>query len=217
MTISSTPRTVRQPCVGRTEKWPEERGRVGGVGRFASVTLAVVSLLMLPNAPVLAQTAAPTASPQPQHAPVHRATPPRAASAGSAADASERPVLPRLIAIAPPEDDDAIPRFALYAARDIEQLGLQFPPQAANGSMGSSGSTDNEVIVTMSLRDSATTRMRDFSRAHMNEPMTLIVDGVEMITATIRSELGGKFQLQMPKEKARLLFQRVLAKAGPAT
>ncbi len=46
---------------------------------------------------------------------------------------------------------------------------------------------------------------------------TLIVDGVEMLTATIRPELGGKFQLPMPKEKARLLFQRVLARAGPAT
>jgi len=196
-------------------RWPDEGGCGAVFGRFASVALAAVALLMLSNAPVLAQTAAPTATPQTQHAPVHRATPPRAASAGSAADSSERPVLPRLIAIAPPEDDDdVIPRFALYAARDIEQLGLQFPAQAANGS---SGSTDTEVIITMSLRDSATTRMRDFSRQHMNEPMTLIVDGVEMITATIRSELGGKFQLQMPKEKARLLFQRVLAKAGPAT
>lgn len=217
MTISSTPRTVRQPCIGRMARWPDEGSCAGVFGRFASVIIAAVALLSLPNAPVLAQTAAPTATPQTQHAPVHRAAPPRVASAGSASDASERPVLPRLIAIAAPEDDDIIARFALYAARDIEQLGLQFPAQAANGSMGSSGSTDTDVIITMSLRDSATTRMRDFSRQHMNEPMTLIVDGVEMITATIRSELGGKFQLQMPKEKARLLFQRVLAKAGPAT
>ncbi|WP_150577211.1 hypothetical protein [Pandoraea aquatica] len=196
------------------ERWPDKGGRSAVFGRFAAVVFAAVALLSLPNAPALAQTAALTATPQAQHAPAHRATPPRAASAGSATDASERPVLPRLIAIAPPDDDDAIPRFALYAARDIEQLGLQFPAQAPNGA---SASTDTEVIITMSLRDSATTRMRDFSRQHMNEPMTLIVDGVEMITATIRSELGGKFQLQMPKEKARLLFQRVLAKAGPAT
>ena len=47
--------------------------------------------------------------------------------------------------------------------------------------------------------------------------VTLIVDGVEMLTAMIRPEPGGKFQLPMPKEKARLLFQRVLARAGPAT
>ncbi|VVE84247.1 hypothetical protein PSP31121_04657 [Pandoraea sputorum] len=214
MTISSTPRTVRQPCIGRMGRSPDKSGCRAVLGRFASVTITAVTLLSLSNSPVLAQTAAPTATPQTQHAPVHRATPPRAASAGSASGASERPVLPRLVAIAPPDDDDAIPRFALYAARDIEQLGLQFPAQAANGS---SGSTDTEVIITMSLRDSATTRMRDFSRQHINEPMTLIVDGVEMITATIRSELGGKFQLQLPKEKARLLFQRVLAKAGPAT
>ncbi|VVE39927.1 hypothetical protein PSO31014_04078 [Pandoraea soli] len=131
--------------------------------------------------------------------------------ATASADTAERPALPRLVAIATPENDDGIPRFALFAARDIEQLGLQFPAQDGVAP------ADVEVVITMSLRDSATERMRDFSRQHMNEPMTLIVDGVEMLTATIRSELGGKFQLQMPKEKARLLFQRVLAKAGPAT
>ncbi|AKK23876.1 hypothetical protein [Pandoraea oxalativorans] len=176
-------------------RWPDEGSRTAVFGRFASVTVVAVALLLLSNASVLAQTAAATATPRTQHAPVHRATPPRTASAGSAVDASDRPALPRLIAIAAPEDDDAIARFALYAARDIEQLGLQFPAQTANGS------TDTEVVITMSLRDSASARMRDFSRQHMNEPMTLIVDGVEMITATIRSELGGKFQLQMPKEK----------------
>lgn len=148
------------------------------------------------------------------HAPVHRPAPAHAASgaaAATAATAKDRPVLPRLIAIATPEPDDAIPRFALYAARDIETMGLQFPMQAEGIA------PDGDVVITLSLREGATTRMRDFSRQHMNEPMTLIVDGVEMLTATIRSELGGKFQLQMPKEKARLLFQRVLAKAGPAT
>jgi len=148
------------------------------------------------------------------HAPVHRPAPAHAASgatAATAATADDRPVLPRLIAIATPEPDDAIPRFALYAARDIETMGLQFPMQAEGIA------PDGDVVITLSLREGATTRMRDFSRQHMNEPMTLIVDGVEMLTATIRSELGGKFQLQMPKEKARLLFQRVLAKAGPAT
>ncbi|VVE47377.1 hypothetical protein PIN31009_04449 [Pandoraea iniqua] len=148
------------------------------------------------------------------HAPVHRPAPAHAASGAAAASTStadDRPVLPRLIAIATPEPDDAIPRFALYAARDIETMGLQFPMQAEGIA------PDGDVVITLSLREGATTRMRDFSRQHMNEPMTLIVDGVEMLTATIRSELGGKFQLQMPKEKARLLFQRVLAKAGPAT
>ncbi|WP_160118101.1 hypothetical protein [Pandoraea pulmonicola] len=102
-------------------------------------------------------------------------------------------------------------RFALYAARDIELLGLQFPAKTEGSP------PDADVVITMHLRDSAAARMRDFSRAHMNEQMTLIVDGVEMVTAMIGSELGGRFQLQMPKEKARLLFQRVLAKAGPAT
>ncbi|AKM29635.1 hypothetical protein AB870_05090 [Pandoraea faecigallinarum] len=142
---------------------------------------------------------------------------PRTASGAGAsspsADAATSPALPRLIAITPQDNDD-IARFALYAARDIEQLGLQFPAHASNAG---NASPDTEVVITMSLRDGATSRMRDFSRQHMNEPMTLIVDGVEMLTATIRSELGGKFQLQLPKDKARLLFQRVLAKAGPAT
>lgn len=178
----------------------------------------LTALLALCGVPALAQTTTPHTASQPAasaHAPVHRATAPHTASGSGAstttAGADDRPVLPRLIAIATPEDNDAIPRFALYAARDIEQLGLQFPAQADNAS------SDTEVVITMSLRDSATTRMRDFSRQHMNEPMTLVVDGVDMLTATIRSELGGKFQLQMPKEKARLLFQRVLAKAGPTT
>ncbi|VVE26466.1 hypothetical protein PIN31115_03413 [Pandoraea iniqua] len=163
------------------------------------------------------QSSAPAASSSASphiHAPVHRPAPAHAASgatAATAANADDRPVLPRLIAIATPEPDDAIPRFALYAARDIETMGLQFPMQAEGIA------PDGDVVITLSLREGATTRMRDFSRQHMNEPMTLIVDGVEMLTATIRSELGGKFQLQMPKEKARLLFQRVLAKAGPAT
>ncbi|VVD81638.1 hypothetical protein PAN31108_01136 [Pandoraea anhela] len=156
-----------------------------------------------------------SAAPSPSGKPRSQAAAPSIASGGSASgtspDTDERVATPRLIAIATPETDNDIPRFALYAARDIEQLGLQFPAQTANAS------PDSEVVVTMRLRDSATTRMRDFSRQHLNEPMTLIVDGVEMLTATIRSELGGKFQLQLPKEKARLLFQRVLAKAGPAT
>ncbi len=190
--------------------------------RAGACTAWLAALLALGSLPAIAQTASsPGAT---AHAPAHRpvggsagsvrhAAPASGASATQAApgDANDRPVLPRLIAIATPEDDDDIPRFALYAARDIEQLGLQFPAQ--NGGAGQ----DVDVVITMSLRDSATTRMRDFSRQHMNEPMTMIVDGVEMLTATIRSELGGKFQLQMPKEKARLLFQRVLAKAGPAT
>lgn len=137
---------------------------------------------------------------------------PASAPAAAAVRTSPADALPRLVAIqAPADDDDAIPRFALYAARDIETLGLQLTaqPEGANA--------DTDVVVTLSLRDGATRRMRDFSHQHMNEPMTLIVDGVEMLTATIRSELGGRFALQMPKEKARLLFQRVLAKAGPAT
>ncbi|VVE32548.1 hypothetical protein PTE31013_03752 [Pandoraea terrigena] len=58
---------------------------------------------------------------------------------------------------------------------------------------------------------------RKLSRRPMNEPMTQIVDGVAMLIAAIRSAPGGKFPLQIPKEKARLLFQRVLAKAGPVT
>ncbi|MGC7405753.1 hypothetical protein ACPWR0_17320 [Pandoraea pneumonica] len=179
----------------------------------SNVTVVIAAVIALVSPVVEAQT-----SPAPHlHAPVHRPAPAHAASGAAAANAAttanadDRPVLPRLIAIATPEPDDAIPRFALYAARDIETMGLQFPMQAEGVA------PDGDVVITLSLREGATTRMRDFSRQHMNEPMTLIVDGVEMLTATIRSELGGKFQLQMPKEKARLLFQRVLAKAGPAT
>ncbi|WP_087691602.1 MULTISPECIES: hypothetical protein [unclassified Pandoraea] len=189
-----------------------------------TVVIAAVMALASPIAGAQTSSAAPpgqssapaassSASPH-IHAPVHRPAPAHAASgatAATAATADDRPVLPRLIAIATPEPDDAIPRFALYAARDIETMGLQFPMQVEGIA------PDGDVVITLSLREGATTRMRDFSRQHMNEPMTLIVDGVEMLTATIRSELGGKFQLQMPKEKARLLFQRVLAKAGPAT
>ncbi|WP_157123232.1 hypothetical protein [Pandoraea vervacti] len=172
----------------------------------------------------MAQTGASQPSPHTPGPAPHRAATPHSAPGTGAPGApgasgasttppaiTERPALPRLVAITPPDNDDDIARFALYAARDIEQLGLQFPAQAANAA------PDTEVVITMRLRDGATSRMRDFSRQHMNEPMTLIVDGVEMLTATIRSELGGKFQLQLPKEKARLLFQRVLAKAGPAT
>lgn len=208
VTTASNPKAVRQSCAGFATR------RLG-----AGLTLTVaVALASLTSLPALAQTVAPPGTTPPAasaHPPAHRHGPARTPPANTAstvtADTADRPVLPRLIAIATPEDDDAIPRFALFAARDIEQLGLQFPAQ--NGDVP----TDTEVVITMSLRDSASIRMRDFSRQHMNEPMTLIVDGVEMLTATIRSELGGKFQLQMPKEKARLLFQRVLAKAGPAT
>lgn len=201
MTTGSNPGTVRRSCA---------------LCALCAPTFA--ALLTLAGLPATAQpAAAPAASP---HAPVHRpggthasgankGTAPAGATSASAAD--DRPALPRLVAIATPESDDDIARFALYAARDIEQLGLQFP--ARNEPLGQ----DVDVVITMSLRESATTRMREFSRQHMNEPMTLIVDGVEMLTATIRSELGGKFQLQMPKEKARLLFQHVLARAGPAT
>lgn len=180
----------------------------------ATFVIAAVMAAVIAFASPIAGAQTPS-SPSPHvHAPVHRPAPAHTASsaaAASAQNADDRPVLPRLVAIATPEPDDAIPRFALYAARDIETMGLQFPMQAEGVA------PDGDVVITLSLREGASTRMRDFSRQHMNEPMTLIVDGVEMLTATIRSELGGKFQLQMPKEKARLLFQRVLAKAGPAT
>lgn len=196
--------------------WPPRAAQ--RVAALTAFTVLAAVLLALASPPVSAQTASPRAASPPAagaHAPSHRANRAHAASGASAstaaADTIERAGLPRLIAIATPENDDEIPRFALFAARDIEQLGLQFPAQDGVAP------SDVEVVITMSLRDGATARMREFSRQHMNEPMTLIVDGVEMLTATIRSELGGKFQLQMPKEKARLLFQRVLAKAGPAT
>jgi hypothetical protein len=212
VTNASNPKAVRQSYAGSVAA--QRRGVSLGARLGARLTLAAVALVGLP---ALAQTATPGATPPAAsaHAPVHRPgtapAPPGGLASAATANSADRPVLPRLVAIAPPDNDDDIPRFALFAARDIEQLGLQFPVQ--NGDVP----IDTEVIITMSLRDSASTRMRDFSRQHMNEPMTLIVDGVEMLTATIRSELSGKFQLQMPKEKARLLFQRVLAKAGPAT
>jgi preprotein translocase subunit SecD len=205
MTITSTPCNVRQPFATR---------------RSGCTLLAIAPfVLALSGAPALAQT--PRAAPHAPHTATQRATAPNAASAslassgtsasGRAAGAGELPALPRLTAITPPENDGATVRFALYAARDIELLGLQFPAKTEGSP------PDADVVITMHLRDSAAARMRDFSRAHMNEQMTLIVDGVEMVTAMIGSELGGRFQLQMPKEKARLLFQRVLAKAGPAT
>jgi len=195
-------------------------------GHAVTAALVMAAAMALASPAARAQNASATSPAQPSapaasassaphiHTPVHRPAPAHTASSAAAAgaqNADDRPVLPRLVAIATPEPDDAIPRFALYAARDIETMGLQFPMQAEGVA------PDGDVVITLSLREGATTRMRDFSRQHMNEPMTLIVDGVEMLTATIRSELGGKFQLQMPKEKARLLFQRVLAKAGPAT
>ena len=197
MKNTSIPDTPRQPFAARG---------VAPFWRFVSIGLALALALGLASTSLAARADTSTKP----HATAPATSSGHRASAASA-DANARTALPRLVAIAPPDDDDDIPRFALYAARDIEQLGLQFPAEAANAS------PDVEVVITMSLRESASTRMRDFSRQHMNEPMTLIVDGVEMLTATIRSELGGKFQLQMPKEKARLLFQRVLAKAGPAT
>lgn len=231
VTNASNPKTVRQPYADKRalrrpgiclEVRPDARSgalpKPHWRARLArSVALALA--LALASLPAFAQSASPGATPPAAsaHAPIHRPGTPHPAPANPASttsdttDTAERPALPRLIAIATPENDDDIPRFALFAARDIEQLGLQFPAQKGDAP------TDTDVVITMNLRNGATTRMRDFSRQHMNEPMTLIVDGVEMLTATIRSELGGKFQLQMPKEKARLLFQRVLAKAGPAT
>lgn len=172
-------------------------------------------------APASPSTPSGASKPAARHAP----SPPRAASqpagvtnhlASAATAPTQGPAMPRLVAVepAPQDDDDVIPHFSLYAVRDIDVLGLQFSAQDET----TAGSNDSgDIIVTMTLRDAATKRMRDFSIKHMNEPMTLVVDGMEMLTATIRSELGGKFQLQMSKEKARLLFQRVLAKAGPAT
>ncbi|VVE45650.1 hypothetical protein PHO31112_04389 [Pandoraea horticolens] len=206
----SNPKTVRQTYAGkRAACHPGARPST-----CLGARLALAAAIAFAGLPAFAQSARPGATPPAAsaHAPAHRPGTAHTAPISPAppsVDTAERPVLPRLVAIATPDDD--IPRFALFAARDIEQLGLQFPAQKSDTS------SDTDVVITMSLREGATTRMRDFSRQHMNEPMTLIVDGVEMLTATIRSELGGKFQLQMPKEKARLLFQRVLAKAGPAT
>ncbi|WP_150721348.1 hypothetical protein [Pandoraea capi] len=214
-----SPSFAGRGCCLEWKRSPAKEAKGAAVTLVSFVTyVTFTAFALLGGVPAWAQTAPthPSASPSTApHKPSPRAKAPHAASGSSAssapADADERLALPRLIAIATSDNDDDIPRFALYAARDIEQLGLQFPAQTANAA------PDSEVVITMRLRDSATARMRDFSRQHMNEPMTLIVDGVEMLTATIRSELGGKFQLQLPKEKARLLFQRVLAKAGPAT
>ncbi|VVE30558.1 hypothetical protein PCO31110_03661 [Pandoraea communis] len=211
VTNPSNPKTVRQTYAGKLAACHPGVRPCTCLG----ARLALAAAIAFAGLPAFAQSTPPGATPPAAsaHAPAHRPGTAHTAPvspAPPAVDTAERPVLPRLVAIAT-SDDDEIPRFALFAARDIELLGLQFPAQKGDTS------SDTDVVITMSLREGATTRMRDFSRQHMNEPMTLIVDGVEMLTATIRSELGGKFQLQMPKEKARRLFQRVLAKAGPAT
>ncbi|GAB3627459.1 hypothetical protein GCM10027419_23100 [Pandoraea terrae] len=124
------------------------------------------------------------------------------------------PISPPVLSPPAHGDNDATRepvRFTLYAVRDIEHIGVKFPDakdEAVN---------EGIVNVQLDMREDASMRMREFSRHNMNRAMTLVIDGMDVATATIRSELGGQFELALPKEKARLLFQRVLAKAGPST
>lgn len=67
------------------------------------------------------------------------------------------------------------------------------------------------VTLHIILEPTASTRMAQVTRNHMNQNLTLYINGSKINTATIRAELNtGSFQVGIDKSLAEKIFPRLL-------
>lgn len=66
------------------------------------------------------------------------------------------------------------------------------------------------VELSVTLSPQAAERMRKISRDSMKQPLTLLINGQRISTATVHSELGAQFRIVMPRAIARDLLPTLI-------
>ena len=66
------------------------------------------------------------------------------------------------------------------------------------------------VELSVTLSPQAAERMRKISRDSMKQPLTLLINGQRISTATVQSELGAQFRVSMSRAIARDLLPTLI-------
>lgn len=66
------------------------------------------------------------------------------------------------------------------------------------------------VELSVTLSPQAAERMRKISRDSMKQPLTLLINGRRINTATVMSELGAQFRVSMSRKVARDLLPTLI-------
>ena len=59
------------------------------------------------------------------------------------------------------------------------------------------------LSLNVTLSSEATERMQDITRASIGQPLTLSINGWEIVTATVQSAVGSKFTVSIPRAIAK--------------
>lgn len=68
----------------------------------------------------------------------------------------------------------------------------------------------NYITLNIKLQTAASTRLMQVTRNHMNQKLTMYINGLKINTAIIHSELGGIFRAGVDKKAAQELFPGLL-------
>lgn len=68
----------------------------------------------------------------------------------------------------------------------------------------------DRVELSITLSPPAAERMRKISREAMKQPLTILINGRQIATATVQTELGAQFQIGMPRAIARDLLPTLI-------
>jgi preprotein translocase subunit SecD len=71
-------------------------------------------------------------------------------------------------------------------------------------------SNPDMVDLNVTLSPQAAERMRKISREAMKQPLTILINGRQIATATVQSELGGQFRIGVPRAIARDLLPTLI-------
>lgn len=68
----------------------------------------------------------------------------------------------------------------------------------------------DKVELAVTLSPEAAERMRKISRDSMKQPLTVLINGRQIATATVQSELGAQFRVGVPRAIARDLLPTLI-------
>ena len=71
-------------------------------------------------------------------------------------------------------------------------------------------SNPDMVMLNFTLSPQAAERMRKISRDSMKQPLTILINGRQITTATVQSELGAQFRVSMSRMIARDLLPTLI-------
>lgn len=66
------------------------------------------------------------------------------------------------------------------------------------------------VELNVTLSPQAAERMREISRDSMKQPLTVLINGRQIATATVQSEVGAQFRIGVPRAIARDLLPTLI-------